>query len=204
MNITGETKIFLGIILATVVIIMGGIFLFNKPAPSFTREDMVPSGITTFGFRDAKVYLVEFSDFQCPACGAFKPFVDELKTSYKDKLLFVYRHFPLQQHQFAKQSAFAAEAAGEQGKFWEMYDFLFTNQEKLSEEKIAEGVKTLGLDQKKYDEAVKSEKVKSKIEKDLSDGQRFGVTGTPTFYLNGQKLELASFSDLKRAVDEAL
>lgn len=204
MNITGETKIFLGIILATVVIIAGGIFLSYKPASTFTKDDMVPSGATAVGPKDAKVYLVEFSDFQCPACGAFKPYADEMKQVYKDKLLFAYRHFPLKQHQFAVPSAYAAESAGEQGKFWEMYDYLFANQEKLSDEKIAEGAKVLGLDMEKYDEAAKSDKVKNKIEKDLADGQKFGVNGTPTFFLNGQKLELASFADLKKAVDEAL
>lgn len=204
MNITSETKIFLGIILATVIIIIGAIFFFSKPAPSITRAEMIPQGTTATGSADAKIYLVEFSDFQCPACGSFKPYVDELKTSYKDKLLFAYRHFPLQQHQFARPAAYSAEAAGEQGKFWEMYDFLFTNQEKLSDEKIKEGAQVLGLDLKKYEEAVKSDKIKSKIDKDLSDGQKFGVNGTPTFYLNGQKIELASFSDLKKAVDEAL
>lgn len=204
MKFTTETKIFLGIILATVAIIGGAMVFLSRPTPSFSREDMIPADAATFGTDGAKVYLVEFSDFQCPACGAFKPYVDELKTSYSGKLLFAYRHFPLQQHKFARPSAYAAVAAGEQGKFWQMHDFLFTNQEKLSEEKIAEGAKLLGLDLEKYDEAVKSNRVKAKVEKDLSDGQKFGVSGTPTFYLNGQKLELASFADLKRMVDGAL
>ncbi len=204
MRFTAETKIFLGIILATVVIIGVGLFIFIKPTPSYTKAEMIPAGTTAVGPQDAKVFLVEFSDFQCPACGAFRPYVDEVRTSYKDKLLFAYRHFPLQQHQFAKPSAYAAEAAGEQGKFWEMYDYLFTNQEKLSGEKIAEGAKLLGLDIYKYETAVKSEVIKNKIEKDLTDGQKFGVSGTPTFFLNGQKLELSSFGDLKKAVVEAL
>ena len=204
MNITGETKIFIGIALATVVIIVGGIFFFSKPTPLYTKEDLISAEATAVGPKDAKVYLVEFSDFQCPACKSLKPYVDEIKTSYKDKLLFAYRHFPLQQHQFARSSAYAAEAAGEQGKFWEMYDFLFANQEKLSEEKIAEGVKLLGLDLKKYDEDFKSEKIKNKIDKDLADGQKVGVNGTPTLFLNGKKLELADFTDLKKAVDEAI
>ncbi len=204
MKFTAETKIFLGIILATVLIIGAALVFFNRPAPSFSREEMIPSGTTAVGPTDAKVYLVEFSDFQCPACKSFKPYVDEIKMSYKDRLIFAYRHFPLSQHQFAQRAAYAAEAAGEQGKFWEMSDYLFSNQEKLSDEKIAEGAKLLGLDLKKYNEATQSEKTKNKIEKDLSDGQRFGVSGTPSFYLNGQKLELTSFSDLKKAVDEML
>lgn len=204
MRFHSETKIFLGILVATVVIIGIGLAIFSKPEKVFTKEEMIPPDATAVGPKDAKVYLVEFSDFQCPACKAFKPFVDELRTSYKDKLLFAYRHFPLSQHKFADQSASAAEAAKEQGKFWEMYDYLFTNQEKLSEEIIIEGVKSMGLDLKKYNEDLKSVKIKNKIEKDLSDGQKFGISGTPTFFLNGRKLEMASFSDLKKTVDEAI
>jgi len=204
MNISSDTKIFLGIILATVVIIVGAVFFFSKPVPSFTKAELIPPDSAATGSADAKVYLVEFSDFQCPACGAFKPYVDQIRGAHKDKLLFAYRHFPLQQHQFARLSAYAAEAAGEQGKFWEMYDFLFANQEELSDEKIAQGAKALNLDLKKYDAAVKSDKVRNKIEKDLSDGQKFGVNATPTFFLNGKKLELSSFADLKSAVEEAL
>lgn len=204
MNIGNETKIFLGIILATVVIIVGGIFFFSRPTPTFNKEEMIPADTNTIGPIDAKSYLVEFSDFQCPYCRSIKPYVDEITSLYKNRLLFAYRHFPLPKHQYAKLAAYAAEAAGEQGKFWEMTDYLFLNQEKLSEEKIKEGAKVLSLDLKKYEEAVKSDKIKNKVDKDLSDGQKFGVNGTPTFYLNGQKLELASFGDLKKAVDEAL
>lgn len=203
MRFSSETKIFLGILVSTVAIIGIGLAIFSKPDKAFTKEEMIPSDATAVGSKDAKTYLVEFSDFQCPACGAFKPYVDEIKTTYKDKLLFAYRHFPLQQHQFAKPSAYAAEAAGEQGKFWQMYDYLFTNQEDLSDKKIADGAKLLGLDLKKFGEDIKSEKIKNKVDKDLSDGQKFGVNGTPTFFLNGQKLELSSFSDLKKAVEAA-
>lgn len=204
MRFSSETKIFLGILLATVVILGFGLTIFSKQEVLFSREEMIPKDATVIGPKDAKVYLVEFSDFQCPACKAFKPFVDELRISYNDKLLFAYRHFPLAQHQFAQKAAIAAEAAGEQGKFWEMYDFLFLNQEKLSDEKIPEGAKLIGLDLIKYNNSIKSEVIKNKVAKDLADGTKFGVQGTPTFFLNGKKLDLASFTDLEKAVADAV
>lgn len=204
MRITGETKIFIGIILATIVIIFGGILFFSKPSPAYTRGEMMPEGTMTDGPKDARVYLVEFSDFQCPSCIVAKPYVDEVRKDYKDKLLFAYRHFPLKQHQFGALSALSAQAAGEQGKFWEMYDFLFAAKGDLSEEKIKEGAKGAGLDMKKYEEDIKSDKIKNMVEKDVSDGEKFGVSGTPTFFLNGQQLELGNFSELKKAVDAAM
>lgn len=203
MKIGSETKIFLGILVVTVVIIGAALAIFSKPEATFKKEELVPANATAVGPRDAKVFLVEFSDFQCPACEAFKPHVDVIKTEYKDRLLFVYRHFPLPQHQFAQKAAYAAEAAGKQEKFWEMYDFLFSNSENLSDEKILEGAKLLSLDMSKFKTDSVSDEIKNKITQDIQDGQKFGVDGTPTFYLNGKELTLSSFSDLKKAVDEA-
>lgn len=204
MRFSSETKIFLGILVATVAIIGLGMAFFSKPEKAFTKEEMIPTDAIAVGPKDAKVYLVEFSDFQCPACKAFKPYVDEIKTTYYNKLYFSYRHFPLGKHAYAYKAALATEAAGEQGKFWEMYDLLFSNQEKLSDQKILEGAKLLGLDLGKYDIAVKSQIFKNKIDKDLADGTKFGVQGTPTFFLNGKKLDLASFADLQKAVADAV
>ena len=122
----------------------------------------------------------------------------------KDKLYFGYRHFPLTQHPFAQKSAEAAEAANEQGKFWQMYDYLFAKQDDLSDAVIDGGVKELGLDTAKFQADMKSDKVKNKIEKDLADGNKFGISATPTFFLNGKKLNLDQLSDLKTAVEKAI
>lgn len=204
MKVTTETKVFIGIILSTVLIIGAALIFFSQPSPTFSKEDLIPAGSFSLGPKEAKVFLVEFSDFQCPSCKTAKTYVDQLTNTYQDKLLFTYRHYPLAQHQFALKAAYAAEAAGEQGKFWEMYNYLFSNQEKLSDETITAGVKLLGLNLVNYDNAVKSEKIKNKIARDLADGNKFGVDGTPTFYLNGKKLNLSSFADLKTVVDGAL
>lgn len=204
MRLTDETKLFLGLIIATVVIVAVGIFFLTKPAPALPREQLIPAATTTKGPATASAYLVEFSDFQCPACKSFAPIVDEITATYKDKLLFAYRHFPLDQHQFAVKTALASEAANEQGKFWEMYRYLFDNQEKFTDELIAAAGKEVKLDEKKYTEALRSEKYKDKVFKDLADGKKFGVNATPTFFLNGIKLNLPAPQDLRRAVDAAI
>ncbi|MEK7141123.1 MAG: thioredoxin domain-containing protein, partial [Patescibacteria group bacterium] len=122
MKLTGESKVLLGILATSIAFIGAAVFFFNKPAPTpkpYPKEALIAGDSHATGNASASAYLVEFSDFQCPACKAFTPTVDALVKKYSDKLLFVYRHFPLDQHAFAIPAALAAEAAGKQGKFWE-------------------------------------------------------------------------------------
>lgn len=200
MRLSSETKIFIGIILATVIIVAVAVFAYSRPQKPILRESLVAQHNYTKGNKDAPVILVEFSDFQCPACGSYKPLVDSVVEKNKDKLLFVYRHFPLSQHEFARFAAEVSEAAGEQGKFWEMYDYLFANQAQFSQELLLESGTKLGLDTKKFEESVKAGKFKEVVEKDLSAGQILGVNSTPTFYLNGRKLNLFTPKDLETEI----
>lgn len=204
MKLTGESKFFIGIILVTLLIVVAGIVLMSRPAQTFSKSDLIPASAHTYGNKDAKVYLVEFSDFQCPACGSFYPVVKDITEKNKDELLFVYRHFPLTQHPQAMPAALASEAAAEQGKFWEMHDYLFENQDSLDEAMIIKGAEELGLDKDKFEKAFKDKKYEDVVTKDIADGNRFGVNSTPTFFLNGQKLTLNSQSDLEKAVSEAI
>jgi len=204
VKLTGETKFFFGIILATLGIVFGAVFLMSKPAPTFTRENLLPTDAHAIGNASASAYLVEFSDFQCPSCKAVKPIVDKVVQQYKDRLIFGYRHFPLDQHPFAVPAALAAEAADKQGKFWEMYDALFAGQEKLSDSFILETATSLGLDISQFNSDLANAALKDKVEKDRTDGLRFGVDATPTFYLNGKKLILTSFNDLEKEVVNVL
>lgn len=204
MNLSGESKFFLGIIIFTVIVVIAGIFLFSRPQPTLSREELLPDGIANQGNKEASIYLVEFSDFQCPACKSFQPLIKDILANYKDKLYFGYRHFPLDQHKFAQKAALAAEAAGEQGKFWEMHDYLFDNQDSLSDEMILQGAEKLGLDKAKFEESYNNKKYEEKVNKDLTDGKRFGVDATPTFFLNGKKLDLFSQSDLQKTIEEAV
>lgn len=204
MKLTGETKLFVGIIAGTIALIGGAIVLFSKPAAVLPRQDVLGAQSQTKGDVNAKVFLVEFSDFQCPACKAAKPTVDAIVNQYKDKLVFGYRHFPLDQHQFAMKAAIAAEAAAEQGKFWEMYDLLFTNQDKLSDGIFIDLAKELSLDMDQFTKATSDSAIVQKIQKDKDYGTSIGVNATPTFFLNGKKLNLTTFDDLKTAVSEAV
>ncbi len=206
MNLTSESKFLFGITAATLAIVAIGLFAFsNKGAtlssiPTLSRQELVLGDSTSRGNKEAEHFLVEFSDFQCPACKAFKPVVDQLISQYVDKLSFTYRHFPLDQHPAALPAAIAAEAAAKQGKFWEMYDLLFENQETLSEEtviKLAENL-PLNMDQYRTDSAA----AKEEVLQDRSYGLQIGINSTPTFYLDGKKLILNNPADLKIAVDK--
>ena len=211
MKLSGESKIFLGILMATVAIIGSAVFLFNIPTPPpkpIAREELVAPDSFTIGNASASAYLVEFSDFQCPACRAFAPTVDAIVKKYKDNLLFVYRHFPLDQHDFAINASLTAEAAGNQGKFWEMYALLFANQDKFSEAPWKDLANQLSLNLDQYEIDVFSPdgnaKLMAKINKDKADGATFGVNATPTFFLNGIKLTIENPNDLQKAVEEAI
>ncbi len=146
------------------------------------------------GNEDAKVTLVEYSDFQCPACRAYEPIIEELLDSYSDEeLRFVYRHFPLSSiHPNAVAAAQAAEAAGEEGKFWEMKEILFANQAEWSDLEDPKPVfsgsyaKSLDLDLGEFDEdMLEDDDSRARVEQDYQSGLALGIQGTPTFILNG-------------------
>ncbi len=205
MNLTGEAKLVIGVILSVIVLIGAVVTLAPQPkTTAYTYDELVPQGSAIRGNVNQNVYLVEFSDFQCPACGAYKPTVDELIAQYGDKFTFVYRHFPLPQHQYGEIASEAFEASGEQGKSWEMYSYLFENQKQFSESFIMDAAAKFGLDNNKYQESIKNKKFNDKIQRDISDGQRFGVSGTPTFFLNGVKLNLSSPNQLKLELEKKI
>lgn len=204
MKLTSETKIFLGIIAITIAIVGIAIVVMSKPPKPVAKEELIPASAQTRGNSAAKTWLVEFSDFQCPACKAFASVVDGLATTYPDTLFIAYRHFPLPQHPFSQKAAIAAEAAGRQGKFWDMDKLLFTNQSSLSDAKITELAQSLNLDMTTFASNSADPAIKEKINADVSFGQQLGINATPTFYLNGVKLEVATPNDLKGKVEEAM
>lgn len=204
MSIPNETKIFLGIFLATLLIIIGGVWITSRPAPQVDTKDVLTESAMKTGSESAKVTLVEFSDFQCPACKAFQPAVEEIIRTYPNEVLVAYRHFPLHQHPFAVLAAETAEAAGAQGKFWEMTSYLFLNQERISEDFLKNSWKDVKLDEKKFTEALTKHTYRAKIDQDTIDGKRLGVSGTPTFFLNGRKLLLRSTQDLITEVEKEI
>jgi protein-disulfide isomerase len=193
-----------GVILTVVGIIGLAIFFGNKPARSYTTSELLLPTTSVLGDRTETNILIEFSDYQCPACKMYEPTVKSLSEKYKGTLLIGYRHFPLPQHEFGQIAAQAAEASAKQGKFWEMSSYLFANQEVLSEEKINEGIDILGLQKEQFLTDYASEEVKAKIAKDKADGTRFNVQGTPTFFLNGTKISPKSPAELMILVSEEI
>lgn len=204
MRLTDELKMVIGIVGVSVVLLCIGGYVVLRPAPMYARSDLIRQDTVMRGSRDAKVYLVEFSDFQCPACKAYEPIIEEMLQTYGDTVLFAYRHFPLPQHPYAIDTALAFEAAHEQGKGWEMYHYLFFNQASLSKEIIHKGVDALSINVEQFERAITSQAYKEKINRDVAEGKRLGVHATPTFFLNGQKLNLFTTDDLRTAVAQAL
>jgi len=164
----------------------------------------------TKGSKTPKVTFTEYSDFQCPACGSYYPMLEEMFAEYKDQISFTYRHFPLPQHKNALPAAYASEAAGKQGKFWEMADILFKNQDDWSESVTAQIIfegyaKKIGLNIDQYKTDVKSDAVKAKVERDLKSGKLSRVDHTPTFFINGKLSDNPrSAQELKALIDYAI
>jgi protein-disulfide isomerase len=210
-----EVKIMIGI--AVVVFIGAAVLLFKQPAtqdPSkpVDSQSLVREGSHMTKSADAKVTIVEFGDFQCPACAASAPTVEQIIEKYKDNkdVNFVFRNFPLSQHANAIPSAKAAEAAGAQGKYWEMYKLLYENQaawETVSNPySIFETyAQTLGLDMDKFKEEAQSNKYASVINADQNDGLALGVNATPTFFVNGEKqANTPTFEGFQALIEEKL
>jgi protein-disulfide isomerase len=144
-------------------------------------------GAPVKGPADARITLVEFSDFECPFCSAAEKQVDIVMAAYPKDVKLIYKQFPLSMHPHAQMAAEASLAAGNQGKFWEMYDVLFKNYRHLSSDNIMIWAKDLGLDMNKFKADLVSGKYKAVVAKDLADGEAAGVYGTPSFYINGKQ-----------------
>lgn len=179
-------------------------------------ETLVRPDSPTLGPADAKVTLVEFLDPECESCAAFAPTVKKIMSQYEGKIRLVVRYMPF--HPNSRRAATLTEAAGEQGKYWQMQELLFNRQSEWGErhgapptaqpanidalfEKYA---KELGLDWEKINAAVKENRYQAKLDRDLRDGQTLGVRQTPTFFVNGRKLLRFSEPDLRAMIEEEL
>lgn len=198
-------------LLIIVLIVWGMIAAANKAereSAGLAPVDAVTATDWVVGTTTAPVTIVEYSDFQCPACASYFPVVEQLLKEKGDAVQFVYRHFPLSQHPHAVTAAQAAEAAGDQGKFWDMYKMIFETQtewEALTDAKpvFAGYAKNIGLDMAKYVTDVESKENLDKINSDVKSGLKAGVNSTPTFYLNGKKVIPQNYDDFKKLIDDA-
>lgn len=152
---------------------------------------------------NAPVTIVEFTDFQCPACAAMHPVLEEVLKSYSDKVRFVVRDFPLNQHENARKAAEAADAANEQGKFFEYIAVLFKNQKALDVPSLKKYASDLGLNRTKFDAALDRGIYAAEVKHDVDDGEMYGVGSTPTIFINGVQLRTLSADGLREAIDRA-
>ncbi len=147
------------------------------------------------GSASSTAILIEYIDFECEACGAYYPLVKRLSDEYEDKILFVNRYFPLSGHKNGLTAALAVEAAGRQGKYWEMHDLVFEEQRNWGERRSADSTiferyaEQLNLDMEQFKTDVNSREVKDRVMRDKNAGIGIGVNATPTFFLNGKKIQ---------------
>ena len=168
---------------------------------------LVTTDDPAWGPADARVTVVEFSDFQCPYCGQFKQQTyNQLRAKYGNKIRFIFRDFPLSAiHPDAEKSAEAANCAKEQGKFWEYHDLLFANQRALSVQNLKQYATNLGLNQAKFNACLDSGQYAQEVASDQADGEANNVRGTPTFFINGRPLVGAQpFSEFQKVIDPQL
>lgn len=179
----------------------------QPPAAAPPRiEGVKTDGDPQIGPNNAKVTIVGFSDFECSFCKRFRDStLDALIEKYGDDIRFVYRDYPLPFHPQAQIAAEAAECANEQGKFWEMHDIIFDNQATLNNDAYSEFAEQLGLDTKKFDQCLSSNKYADEVAADQKDGESYGVSGTPTFFINGWILVGAQpMSEFEKLIDQEL
>ena len=163
------------------------------------------AGNASWGPPSAAVTIVAFSDFQCPFCSRVNPALKQVKDTYKDQVRIVFKHLPLDFHAKAPAAAYAAEAAGKQGKFWEMHDKIFADQAGMSPEKYEQYAQELGLDVARFNRDRASPEIKARVDNDKKEAQQLGATGTPSFFVNGKYVSGAKpFEAFKEMIDAEL
>jgi protein-disulfide isomerase len=155
------------------------------------------------GDANAPVTIVEFTDFQCPACAAMHPVLEEILKSYGNKVRFVVRDFPLSQHEYARKAAEAANAANAQGKYFEYVTLLFKNQKALDVPALKKYASELGLNRARFDADLDRDVYAAEVKKDVEDGEMYGIGSTPTIFVNGIQLRTLSAEGLREAIDRA-
>lgn len=214
--------------LVTIFLISFGIYYFTKDSGTtsesttpISKDILVPqneyktSGIVNGEYLaatdSAKVTLVEFGDYECPACEQYHPIIKKLLTDFAGKITFVFRNYPLSQHKNAQISAQAAEAAGLQNKYWQMHDKIFESSSEWVSSSDPKSIfigyaEKLNLEVNQFKTDLDSSKVKEGIQRDMTDGNLTKLTATPTYYLNGVKLETlpSNYDSLKSLIEAEL
>ena len=219
MNTNTKVALSFAGVLVVGVVAFGAIAAFQnvgtKAAPAVNETTGLASTVETNSYRlddvpESPVTVVEFLDFECEACGAFYPVVEDLRVKYEGQITYVIRYFPIPSHGNAENAALAVEAAAQQGELEAMYNRMFETQTSWGEssESKADLFRTyaeeIGLDMAQYDASVADPKSLERIKFDFEAGRALGVSGTPTFFINDKKVELASIDDLDNAIADEL
>ena len=203
-------KLLIGMLLGTVIVVtIIAIAFSQKTSAPIEMKRLVGDERHATGSATPKVTLVEFSDFQCPACRAVQPLVEQLITQYGEQLRFIYRNFPLIAiHKNSQAAALAAETAGSVNKYWEYHNILFERQQEWSEKSAEEAESIfiaygtlLGIPPELMKTSLSSKTFEQQIQNDVKDGTALGVSATPTFYVNSQK---TSVQDLEQTIANLL
>jgi protein-disulfide isomerase len=169
------------------------------------RQVVATTGRPAKGPASAPIELIEFSDFQCPFCLQANPVINQVLTTYGDRIRLVYRHYPLPNHPNARPAAEAAECASEQDKFWPFHDRLFANPAKLGDSDLKQAASELGLDSARFNSCFDARKYTSQVDADIRAGNEAGVSATPAFFINGRLLSGAQpFNVFKGLIEEEL
>lgn len=215
-----QTKAAVGVVVLAVLVV-GTLILVNRTGDGPSAGERVEDAETSLLVREdsrilgeraatGDVTLVEFLDFECEACGAVYPAIEELRAQYEGRVTFVARYFPLPGHRNAVPAARAVESAARQGEFEAMYQKMYETQagwgesQEPKDELFRTFAEEIGLDMERYDADVASSEVADRVQRDVDDGVELGVQGTPTFYLDGELLQPRSYEDFTSALDEAL
>ena len=172
---------------------------------AFSQDRLLRGGEPMRGRADAPVTVVMFCDFQCPSCREAAPVVDQLSSAYPNDMRLVYRHFPIERtHADAGRAAEASICALEQGRFWDMYHSMLANQTELDLSGLIRQAGDLGMDSRTFARCLESGRHRPDWRRDQADGMALGVSGTPTFFVNGTFIEGADLGQLDGAIRAAL
>jgi protein-disulfide isomerase len=188
--------------------LIGGSVWYSNTVSTRNNEGVTFSA-NVKGNPDAVVKLVEYSDLQCPACASFQPILNEIINEYGADLSFEYKHFPLPIHNLAEAAARAAEAAGQQDAFFAYHDLLFANQATWSKNPnpsafFIQYAEELSLDTAMFKRHMNASLIREKVQKEGAEARELGLTGTPTFFLNGERMKFTSYEEFKTQIAAAI
>ena len=167
-------------------------------------KDIEIGNLPPRGDPNASIKIIEFSDFQCPACKASHPIIDRIFQDYQGEVVLYYRYFPLPMHENSFIAAEAAECANRQGRFWEYHNILFENQDKLDKNNLKKYAENLGLNKEKFNICLDNEETKEIVLIDVNNAKKLNLKGTPTYFINGREFFGANQQEIEKIIEEEL